>query len=429
MRITHLSTFDCTGGAAKAAYRLHKGLLGLGHESRMVVRDKSSDDPTVTAFRPPLSGLIRLRRVLKRHYLARHRITITSRLAGAPYFSDDRSEHAADVLRQIIPTDILNLHWTASLFDYSDLFGQLPMGMPVVWTLHDMNPFTGGCHFDGHCGKYLEHCGACPQLGSSKSRDLSSEIWRRKRRLFGRLDSRRIRFVTPSRWLAEEMKKSPVLGAFPVSVLPYGTDTHMFQPRDQLMARERFDIPRVAKVVLFVAHAATEKRKGWDLFLKATEAFRTDPEVFVLAVGYGSKNNDLGARAKTIESVDDELTMSFVYSAADVFVVPSLQDNFPNTALEALACGLPVVAFDVGGIPDMVRNNCTGVLVEPGNSRALRAAIGELLNDESRRRQMSANCRRIAVEEYGMDVQARRYEGLYTSLLGGPTGSELVSGG
>lgn len=429
MRVTHLNTFDCTGGAAKAAYRLHKGLLGLGHDSRMVVLDKASDDPTVVAFRPPLSGLIRLRRVLKRHHLARRRITITSRPAGAPYFSDDRSEHAADVLRQIVPTDVVNLHWIAGLFDYSDLFGQLPTGMPVVWTLHDMNPFTGGCHFDGHCGKYLDRCGACPQLGSSKSRDLSSEIWRRKKKLFGRLDSRRIQFVTPSRWLAEEMKKSPVLGDFPVCVLSYGIDTQTFQPRDQLIARERFDIPRDAKVVLFVAHAATEKRKGWDLFLKATEAFRTDSEVFVLAVGYGSKNDDLGVRAKTIENVDDELAMSFVYSAADVFVVPSLQDNFPNTALEALACGLPVVAFDIGGIPDMVRNNCTGVLVEPGNSRALGAAIGELLIDQNRRRQMSVNCRRIAVEEYGMDVQARRYEELYTSLLGHHAESDLGSGG
>jgi glycosyltransferase involved in cell wall biosynthesis len=416
--ITHLSTFDCAGGAAKAAYRLHKGLLELGHESRMVVRDKASDDPTVAAFTPPLSGLIRLRRVLKRHYLARRRIAITSRPAGAAYFSDDRSEHAADVLRQIGPTDILNLHWIAGLFDYSDLFGQLPTGMPVVWTLHDMNSFTGGCHFDGHCGKYLERCGACPQLGSSKSPDLSSEIWGRKGRLFGGLNPHRIRFVTPSRWLAGEMKKSLLLGTFPVSVLPYGTDTHTFQPRDQVMARERFDIPREAKVVLFVAHAATEKRKGWDLFLRATEAFRTDSEVFVLAVGYGTKNDNLGARAKTIESVDNELAMSFVYSAADVFVVPSLQDNFPNTALEALACGLPVVAFDVGGIPDMVRNNYTGVLVEPGNSRALGAAIGELLNDEGRRRQMSANCRRVAVEEYASEVQARRYVDLYTSLLG-----------
>ena len=165
------------------------------------------------------------------------------------------------------------------------------------------------------------------------------------------------------------------------------------------------------------------------MFLKATEAFRTDSEVFVLAVGYGSKNDDLGVRAKTIENVDDELAMSFVYSAADVFVVPSLQDNFPNTALEALACGLPVVAFDIGGIPDMVRNNCTGVLVEPGNSRALGAAIGELLIDQNRRRQMSVNCRRIAVEEYGMDVQARRYEELYTSLLGHHAESDLGSGG
>lgn len=393
----------------------------------MVVRDKASDDPTVRAFSPPLSGLIRLRRVLKRHYLARRRIAITSRPADAPYFSDDRSEHAADVLRQIVPTDILNLHWIAGLFDYSDLFGQLPTGMPVVWTLHDMNPFTGGCHFDGHCGKYLERCGACPQLESSKLRDLSSEIWRRKRRLFGRLDSRRIQFATPSRWLAEEMKKSPVLGTFPVSVLPYGTDTRTFQPRDQLMARDRFDIPREAKVVLFVAHVATEKRKGWDLFLKATEVFRTDSEVFVVAVGYGSKNGDLGVRAKTIESVDNELAMSFVYSAADVFVVPSLQDNFPNTALEALACGLPVVAFDVGGLPDMVRNNYTGVLVEAGNSRALGTAIGELLKDEGRRRQMSANCRRVAVEEYALEVQARRYVDLYAALLGrrADVGTEL----
>jgi glycosyltransferase involved in cell wall biosynthesis len=425
--ITHLSTFDCAGGAAKAAYRLHRGLLELGHESRMVVRDKASDDPTVTAFSPPLSGLIRLRRVLTRHYLARSRIAITSRPASAPYFSDDRSEHAAYVLRQIAPSDILNLHWIAGLFDYSNLFGQLPIGVPVVWTLHDMNAFTGGCHFDGHCGKYLEHCGACPQLGSSESRDLSSEIWGRKRRLFGRLDSRRIQFVTPSRWLAEEMKRSPVLGKFPVSVLPYGIDTDTFQPRNQIMARERFAIPQAAKVILFVAHAATEKRKGWDFFLKATEPFRTDPQVFILAVGYGSKNDDLGAQTKTIESVDNELAMSFVYSAADIFVAPSLQDNFPNTALEALACGLPVVAFDVGGLPDMVRNNYTGVLVEPENSRALGTAIGELLDDGNRRLQMSTNCRRVAVTEYALEVQAGRYIQLYESMLRKACGAAVAA--
>jgi glycosyltransferase involved in cell wall biosynthesis len=416
VKITHLNTFDGPGGAAKAAYRLHQGLRGLGHESRMVVRDKLSEDPTVITFQPPLNPFVRLRRVLTRRELQKRREPISSRPAAAPYFSDDRSEHAADVLRQIPQSDIVNLHWVAGLFDYENFFSELPAGLPIVWTLHDMNPFTGGCHFDDYCGRFVAGCGLCPQLGSRKSPDLSSEIWARKKRVFDGRNSGGIHFVTPSRWLAEELKRSALLQKFPATVIPNGIDTETFQPRNQQMARQRLDLPSDAKVVLFLAHATTEKRKGFDLFLKAAAALRADPQVFVMVVGHGAEKYDLGPRARFLESVDTELGLSFVYSAADVFVLPSLQDNFPNTAVEALACGLPIVAFNVGGLPDIVRD-CTGVLVEPGNTEALSAAILTLLNRPDVRRQMSAKCRSLAIAEYSAELQAKRYLDLYASCL------------
>ena len=162
MRITHVNTFDLTGGAARAVYRLHTGLKELGHDSRLLVLQKESSDPTVIPFEPPLDWPIRLRRAFRRRYFARSQRVVASRPAGSTYFSDDRSQHGADALGGVPSSDILHLHWIAEFVDYRDFFRRLPREMPIVWTLHDMNPFTGGCHFDGGCGKYLEQCGACP---------------------------------------------------------------------------------------------------------------------------------------------------------------------------------------------------------------------------------------------------------------------------
>jgi glycosyltransferase involved in cell wall biosynthesis len=206
------------------------------------------------------------------------------------------------------------------------------------------------------------------------------------------------------------------MGALPINVIPYGVDTGKFKPRGRELSRELLDVPPNAKVLLFVAAYGYDKYKGLHLLLEAVERLKDVPNLFLLVLGHGSLG-EIPIPSKSLGYISDERILSLAYSAADLFVLPTLQDNFPNTALEALACGLPVAGFDVGGVPDIVRDGSTGLLAELGNSEALTESIKKLLSDSDRRERMSANCRRIAVQEYALEIQARRYLELYASLL------------
>ena len=415
MKITHLATYDLAGGAARAAYRLHRGLIATGRESRMLVLYKTSSDPTIASFAVPRDLSARVRRGLRRWRLER-----TARTAEWPsgtVFSTDLSQHGADVLGQIAQADILNLHWIAGFFDYGEFFCGLPPRMPVVWTLHDMNPFTGGCHYDAGCGKFQASCGACPQLSSRDPQDLSAQIWQRKRAALSSRSGGRLHIVAPSRWLAKEAGNSALFSGLPVSVIPYGVDVEQFQPRSRGLARQKYGIPAHSKTVLFVAHSAAERRKGLTVLLEALQGLQRHEDLVFLAVGRDLSNKHLDSRFKTIEFVDDQTELSFVYATADVFVVPSLEDNLPNTTLEALACGIPTVGSRVGGIPDVVRDGETGILVPAGDSQALTEAIAALLTDPERRASMSRESRRVASRDFSLEAQANRYAALYATML------------
>jgi len=416
LRITQVSTNDISGGAARAAYRLHTGLRRLGHDSRMLVAHKASEDPNVIAFQASRDLPSRIRRRLRSRYLERSWKGIATRPEGATYFSDDRSPFGAEMIGQMPPCDVLQLHWISTWVDYGKFFRGVPRELPIVWTLHDMNPFTGGCHYSGGCGKFRESCGACPELLSSDQKDFSWESWGRKRQALSVREGGGIQIVTPSRWLAEQARSSALFGKMPIEVIPYGVDTEVFQPRDREAAREKFGIDPAAKVALFVAEWATEKRKGLDLFVEAVRKMRKGPEFCLAAIGRGLPKQLDGVRSVSIDYVRDEETMSMVYSLADVFVIPSLQDNLPNTSLEALACGIPTVAFCVGGLVDVVRPGKTGALVTTGDVEGLGDAIARVLSNDEERKKMAAECRRVAVEEYALEVQARRYVALYEAM-------------
>jgi glycosyltransferase involved in cell wall biosynthesis len=416
LRITQVSTNDISGGAARAAYRLHTGLRSLGYDSRMLVAHKASEDPNVIAFRASRDLLSRIRRRLRSRYLERSWKRLAPRPAGATFFSDDRSPYGAEMAEQMPPCDVLQLHWISTWVDYGKYFRRMPRELPVVWTLHDMNPFTGGCHYSGDCGKFRRSCGACPELLSTAQKDFSSGSWRRKQEALAHREGYGIQIVTPSHWLAEQARSSALLGGMRIEVIPNGIDTEIFQPRDRKAAREKFGIDPAAKVALFVAEWATEKRKGLDLLVEAVRKMRKGPEFCLAAIGRGLPRELDGVRSVSIDYVRDEETMSAMYSLADVFVIPSIQDNLPNTSLEALACGVPTVAFSVGGLVDVVRPGKTGALVAPGDVEGLGDAIASLLSNDEERKKMAAECRRIAVEEYALELQARRYVALYEAI-------------
>ena len=418
MRILHLSTDDVTGGAPRAAYRLHVGLRRLGCDSSMFVAQRKSNDPSVLDFTPPRDFLSRrLRRIRGKKIKRSIRRYCRSSDDVYELFTDDRSEHGSNVTEQLPLCDVLNLHWIAGFIDYRTFFAAVPRHTPMVWTLHDMNPFTGGCHYDNGCGKWRGSCGACPQLGSSDPADLSRQIWERKREAFAKIDPGQLHIVTPSLWLAAEAEQSYLLRQLPVRVIPYGVDVEEFAPRNRSFARDVIGVPQHARVILCVANFLANRRKGFNLLAKALVRVTDIDSLFLISVGNGKPAVDAKIAHLHLGTIENNRLLSLVYSAADIFVIPSLQDNMPNTVLESLACGTPVVGFAVGGIPELVRPGITGLLVPFDNVDELRTAIGNLLKDTAMRAEMSANCRRIAEEQYALEVQTRRYIELYQQLV------------
>jgi glycosyltransferase involved in cell wall biosynthesis len=280
-----------------------------------------------------------------------------------------------------------------------------------------MNPFTGGCHYDGGCQAYISGCGSCPQLASTAKHDLAYAIFQRKHRALSRIPAGNIRVVSPSRWLAEEARKSILFRQLNISIIPYGLDVEAFQPRDKVAARMALGLASEAKVILFVAADVSSQRKGLDLLLSALNELDGYKDIQLLTVGGGRCVLPTEFSHCHVGEVNSDRILSAVYSAADVFVIPSRQDNLPLTALEALACGTPVVGFRVGGMPDIVRHRITGLLAEPEDVRDLRDAITTLLGDSNLRHELSVSCRQIATKEYGLELQSSRYIELYNAML------------
>jgi glycosyltransferase involved in cell wall biosynthesis len=332
-------------------------------------------------------------------------------------FSSDQSQFGG--LTAALPSQgVINLHWVAGFVDYMSFFSSVPQWMPVVWTLHDMNPFTGGCHYNADCQAYIDGCGSCPQLGSKTRHDLAYTIFKRKHYALARLPVRNLRIVTPSFWLAKAARQSKLLGKFEVCVIPYGLDIETFQPRDKRAAREALGFGSDENVVMFVAdNGGKHYRKGLDLLVSALDVYGNRQNVRLVTVGGGECILPTNLRHYHIGQVYSDRILSIIYSAADIVVIPSRQENLGQTALEALACGTPIVGFRVGGMPDIARSGLTGLLAEPESVRDLRDCIAKLLTDSNLRREMAMNCRRVAKEDYSLELQAKRYLDLYKSLL------------
>jgi len=414
MKVVHLNVSDIKGGAARAAFRLHQGLRQAGLDSSMVVAEKYSDDEHVTV---PLQDKIGYyqRRLHYRQLTSQFWRYAPSRPIGLSPFTQPGARRNKALVNKLPAADIVNLHWIAHFVDLPTFLAQCRA--PLVWTLHDMNAFTGGCHYALDCLRYREQCGACPQLGSDSSEDYSRKIWLAKEEMYRRVADGTLHFVTPSRWLATEASSSSLLREMPISVIPYGLDTTLFRPHDKTEARTRLNIPIAKQVVLFTADSITSQRKGLNYLLSALQEMEWDSDILLVSLGAGKIKEDISIPVKSLGHLADEKQMALAYSAADLFVIPSLQDNLPLTVLEAMACGTPVVGFDVGGIADMVRPGISGQLVPARNISLLRQAIASLLPDQPLRAAMARNCRQIALSEYGLSVQAQRTIEFYQSLL------------
>lgn len=412
MKVLHLSTFDIRGGAARSAYRFHQGMLASGIDSQILVRSKWGQDSHVHTFSNVDSLSSRIKRRFS-HLILQQRFQ--KQIKHAPVGFDSFSVDLTDCgIKCDADIDIINLHWVAGFVNPITFF-QMNSKVPIVWRFSDLNPITGGCHYDSGCGRYLKECYQCPQLGSTSVNDISSEIWRRKRKAFEWIPEGHFHLVAQSNWMAEQMRRSPLVGRFPVTVIGNGIDTDVYRSTPRPGLRTSLGIAEDEQVLLFVATSTQTRRKGLALLLDALA--NLDKKVKLLSVGGNKPVEHIGDRHIWLGKVDNDYMLSAIYNIADLFVLPSLQDNLPNTAIEALACGTPVVGFDSGGLSDIVEPGVTGELVPTGDVSALAEAISTMLKDKETLKGMRAVCRENALDKFHLPTQVGRLTDLYRKIL------------
>ncbi|WP_414514348.1 glycosyltransferase family 4 protein [Nostoc sp. PCC 9305] len=413
MKILHISTYDINGGAARAAYRLHTGLQDIGLQSQMLVQEKYSNDKTVIAPKIRLfQGIAKAKLTVESLPLKLYR-----QKKNTPFFTQWLPDRVIPKVAQINP-DIINLHWISGGFMQIETFAKLKR--PLVWTLHDMWGFTGGCHVTGECDRYKASCGACPQLNSGSEWDLSRWVWQRKVKAWKNLN---LTLVSPSSWLAECARSSSLFQNLRIEVIPHGLDTQKYRPINQHFAREALNLPRDKKLILFGAIEATSDRnKGFHLLQPALQelsksGWKNDLEVVIFGASQPENPPDLGFKTHYLGHLHDAISLATVYSAADVMLVPSLQESFGQTASESFACGTPVVAFNSTGLKDIVDHQQNGYLAKPYEVEDFAKGITWVLENEQRLQKMSFHAREKAEQEFTLELQARRYSGLFQEIL------------
>lgn len=420
MRLAQVSYFDVAGGAAQAAYRLHRGLVDLGAASTMLVYQRDTDDPTVAVVQPDPEADAAHREDVRATFVADSEGLDVLRAPGFIPFHTGRAVAGPALERAVHDADVVNLHWVRALVDWQTFFASRPRRQAVVWTLHDMHPFTGGCHYAAACDGFARTCGACPVLNSPPGRadDLSTRVQRRKVAALRAFSGAALHIVSPSRWLADQAARSTVFAGLPVSVIPYGLDTVRFHPGvDGAAARHALEIGPDTTVILFVAQAVTDRRKGLDVLDAALGRLAPRNDVLILVVGDGTFPFTGGWPARHIGPVADPAALARLYALADLTVVPSREDNLPNTVLESLASGTAVLGSRIGGIADMITDGENGALAPPDDIPAWSAALDRLLADPETLAAMGRRGRARAERDHALSVQARRYLDLYGQLL------------
>ncbi|MBB6018230.1 glycosyltransferase family 4 protein [Deinococcus radiopugnans] len=410
MKVLHLSSSDLGGGAARGAYWLHQALQSRADtDSAMLVQSKVSDDPEVTEYRPALAS--RLAR--KTEQLVR------DRLRPSRYFSPAALRLPIHHQINALQPDVVNLHWVGDGFlSPESLTG---IRAPLVWTLRDQWPMTGGCHYAQDCGRFEAECGNCPALNSRHPDDYSRRLHRRKSRAW---DGHPMTLVALSHWLADQARRSSLLGGRRTVVIPNALDTTVFQPSDQGTAhlRARLGLPADRRLILFGAmDPLNDRRKGFGELRRSAELLAQRPdatslELVVFGPLHGQTPPTMPLRTHFLGPVDDDRALASLYAGADLTVMPSLEEAFGKVAMESMACGTPVVCFDGSGPADIVDHRVNGYLARLGDAADLAAGIAFLLDHPQPRALMGAALDKVAAH-YTYERQAQMYSDLYARVL------------
>jgi glycosyltransferase involved in cell wall biosynthesis len=417
--VLQVCTYPGAGGAGVAAARLVDALGGslpsvelLGMHAAEVPHH-----PRLRSLTYGHSPLEALWRRLRARQCRRDQALIQASDAVLAGFFSDRSPHGWALARALLQPDLIHLHWVNDLLDYARVLPRIPASVPVVWTLHDMSAFTGGCCYALDCERFHTGCGCCPQLASDRPGDLSARSLARRSRALRAIRSR-LHLIAPSAWMAGMAASSRLFAGLPCAVIPNAVDLACFHPRHRDAHRARLALAPTTALLLFVAASVSNPVKGMATLLAAIPQLQASCPVPLAAACIGSQPEGLPAGIRWLGRIDDPDQLAGLYAAADLLVVPSLIDNAPNVIAEAHACGLPVLASAVGGIPEMIEPGRTGALVPPADSAALAVAASALLPAVmAERPAWSARCRAAAEGRYASELVASRHLDLYRHAL------------
>lgn len=404
MEILHINQSDIIGGAAIACYRLHEGLCKRLISSKILVDQKTIDsDLVIQIFRRRYIESLSCRFA---YYLGLNYITINS----------TKSLINEDFYRRVDIVHFHNLH--GGYFNYLAI-PRLTRNKPGIFTLHDMWSFTGHCSYSFDCNRWKSGCGNCPYLDTypEVACDNTALEWKLKNWIY---NSTNLVIVSPSQWLINLTKES-ILSRFPTYHIPHGLDTNAYQPFDPSLSRLALGLPLEKKVLLLTAQNLQDPRKGTDLIIAALKKLPDSLKSNLVLITMGSSSNCLtrlvDIQTLSLGYVGGDRLKALIYSSADLVVCPTRADNLPLVLQESMACGVPIVSFNVGGIPELVRPGVTGLLAKPEDPADLSTKIVELLEDDTQRQTMATQCRKIAIKEYSIELQVDRYIALYQKTL------------
>ncbi|MDR3654050.1 MAG: glycosyltransferase family 4 protein [Paludibacter sp.] len=413
MKIVHINFWDKLGGAAIASNRLHKTMINMGINSKMIVFDKLiKDDKTVFAIDSFFNKIINsIYNIIDSRRLKKFRPFVGNFSIGT--LGKDVSK-----LEIIKEADVIYIHWINNNFlSISSINKLLNLNKPVIWFLHDMWPFTGGCHHSFECIKYQTQCESCDLLKSKNAKDISFKDLNLKIKKIG-LPHTNLHIVSPSNWLAECAKKSVVFSKNKISVIPNLIDINKYKPINKEYARKILNLPCDGKIILFGADMGLNNPyKGWSYLKEAL--MRIDFPFSILTFGGESQENSLNDFPFIIYNqgrLFDDYSLMLLYNACDVFVIPSLAEAFGQTALEATSCGTPVVGFNVGGIPDIIQHKKNGYLAKYRDAVDLQAGIEWVLNN-TRYDELCKDCRDFAVKTFSSEKVVKQHIEVISTLI------------
>lgn len=397
-------TFSTNGGAGSVARQLHEGQLREGKQSRLITLTDSNIQSLVA------KNPILVSEALLDFFCVRK--TTQSQLFTL--YRDGENRGIAKSVQQ--GDDLVHLHWTPGVLSLETISQLARSGRGCVWTLHDMWPFTGGCHHAGDCRGFMTGCENCPQVRSAFSTKVT-QAFREKSRIFG-IDSSAI-LVSPSKWLAKQATESQMLKDSKIYTIPNPVDCGLFSPGDKRSARDIFEISNDTFVIGCSAANLKDPMKNIRAIIDGVAILKSQypsKEIQILAVGAGEFNFQ-NVKVQSTGLITTPSRMVEAYRSMDVFVSTSLSENFPMTLVEATAVGIPVVCLNIGGMPEIVINGDSGRVLDSTDD--LPNVLTELLSSVSERQRMASNARTLALSQFDLPKVLKKYAEVYSVAKGG----------